>query len=70
MIPLAVVQSVKAAEVVHPFPYHWRVKSRLVAYFGKRCRVLVRGAMNSCLVEFEDGYQVVTSRNYIRKAVQ
>jgi hypothetical protein len=24
--------------------------------------------MNSCLVEFEDGYQVITSRNYLRKA--
>lgn len=25
--------------------------------------------MNSCLIEFQDGYQVVTSRNYVRKAV-
>lgn len=28
---------------------------------------LVRGALNSCLVEFQDGYRVVTSRNFIRK---
>jgi len=27
----------------------------------------VRGGMNSCLVEFTDGYKVVTSRNYIRR---
>ncbi len=30
-------------------------------------RVIVRGKMNSCLVEFEDGYKVVTSRNYVRR---
>lgn len=23
---------------------------------------------NSCLIEFEDGYRVLTSRNYLRKA--
>ena len=35
---------------------------------GQRCAVLVRAkAMNSCLVQFEDGYQAVTSRNAIRK---
>ena len=30
---------------------------------GQRCVVLVRGTMNSCLVRFEDGYMMVTSRN-------
>lgn len=48
--------------------YRWRVRSRLAERFGQKCRVLVRGAMNSCLVEFEDGYRVVTSRNYVRRA--
>ncbi|HEY9678619.1 MAG TPA: hypothetical protein V6C76_11455 [Drouetiella sp.] len=47
--------------------YYWRVKTRLPERFGQRCRVLVRGKMNNCLVEFEDGYKVVTSRNYVRK---
>jgi len=32
------------------------------------CTVLVRGAMNSCLVKFEDGFQAVTSRNSLRRA--
>jgi len=50
-------------------PYVWRVRARLADRFGARCRVLVRGARNSCLVEFaSDGYRVVTSRNYLRKA--
>lgn len=47
---------------------YWRVKTRLPERKGERCRVVARGKMNSCIVEFErDGYQVVTSRNYIRK---
>ena len=49
-------------------PYVWRVKTRLAHRYGCRCRVLVRGAMNSALVEFLDGFQVVTSRNYLRRA--
>ena len=31
------------------------------------CKVLARGKMNTCLVEFEDGYRVTTSRNYLIK---
>ena len=30
---------------------------------GQRCVILARGTMNSCLVKFEDGYMMVTSRN-------
>ncbi len=48
--------------------YRWRVRTRLPERFGQRCRVLVRGGMNSCLVEFEDGARYVTSRNYVRRA--
>ncbi len=49
------------------FPYIWRVRTRLPERFGTRCRVVVRGSMNSAMVEFEDGYRVITSRNYLRK---
>ncbi len=49
------------------FPYYWRVKTRLPERKNKPCRVIVRGKMNSALIEFEDGYRVITSRNYIRK---
>ena len=34
---------------------------------GQLCRVLVRGKRNSCLIEFRDGYQAVTSRNALRR---
>jgi hypothetical protein len=51
------------------YPYRWRVRARLPDRFGQRCRVVVRGSMNSALVEFErDGFRVVTSRNYMRRS--
>lgn len=50
------------------FPLVWRVRTRLPERFGQACRMLIRArTMNSCLIEFEDGYRVVTSRNYVRK---
>jgi hypothetical protein len=33
---------------------------------GQLCLVLARGAMNSCLCMFEDGYTMVTSRNAVK----
>lgn len=56
------------ASCAEPFPYVWRVRTRLPERFGQRCAVLVRGRMNSALVAFPDGFRVVTSRNYMRKA--
>jgi len=36
---------------------------------GELCRVVVRGAMNSALVEFlSDGFRAVVSRNALRRA--
>lgn len=37
---------------------------------GTRCKVLARGKMNSCMVEFEDGFRAIVSRNALRKAVE
>jgi len=33
---------------------------------GEPCRILARGAKNSVLVEFLDGFRVVTSRHAVR----
>lgn len=49
------------------YPYYWRVRTRLADRFGQHCRVLCRGAKNSCAVEFDDGYRVVTSRWFVRR---
>lgn len=47
-----------------PYVYFWNRQGRK-GYF---CKVTVRAkVMNSCLVEFEDGYTMVTSRNAIRR---
>ena len=50
------------------FRYVWFWRSRLPDRHGQRCRVTARGRMNSILVEFEDGFQVVTSRYAVRLA--
>jgi hypothetical protein len=55
-------------EIVKDQLYIWRVKTRHPDRKGSLCRVLVRGKLNSCLVEFvSDGLKIVTSRNYVRK---
>lgn len=50
-----------------PWPYYWRVRTRLAERFGSPCRVLARGRMNNALVEFPDGLRVITSRNFVRR---
>ena len=49
--------------------YVWRWRARLPERWGHRCRVVARGRLNSILVEFEDGFRVVTSRYAVRRAV-
>lgn len=46
--------------------YYWFWKCKLPERNKKKCRVLTRGKMNSILVEFEDGYKVITSRFAVR----
>jgi hypothetical protein len=55
-------------KLTEAWPYVWRVRTRLPERFGQRCRVLARFTMNSAAVEFADGFKVITSRNYLRKA--
>jgi hypothetical protein len=50
------------------FDHVWFWRARLPERKGERCRILVRSRrMNSCLVEFPDGFRVVTSRNAVRR---
>ncbi len=50
--------------------YYWRVRTRLAERFGQPCRVLMRGRMNTVVVEFDDGVRVATSRWYVRRRPQ
>jgi hypothetical protein len=47
--------------------HFWRVRTRLPDRYGQPCRVLARGALNTILVEFADGFRVTTSRFYVRR---
>lgn len=45
------------------YTYRWNRCGRK----GQRCIVTARGTMNSCRLEFEDGFKMITSRNAIAK---
>lgn len=47
--------------------YRWFWRARLPDRHGQTFHVLARGKLNSCLVEFADGFRVITSRNALRK---
>lgn len=48
--------------------YAWGPRLMGFSRKGQPCRVLVRGKMNSALIEFEDGFRAVVSRNALRRA--
>jgi len=48
--------------------YRWYWRARLPERHGQLFRVLARGKLNACLIEFvEDGARYVTSRNALRR---
>lgn len=49
------------------FDRYWRIRTNLPERFGSLCRIIARGKMNSCQIEFEDGTRHIVSRNSIRK---
>lgn len=48
--------------------YRWFWRAKLPERHGQTFRVLARGTMNSCRIEFPDGWRCVTSRNALRRA--
>lgn len=49
------------------YRYAWRNNAKRAALYGRECRVVLRSAKNSALVEFENGQREVVSRNALRK---
>jgi len=50
------------------YRYAWRNNEKRATLYGRLCRVIARGSMNSALVEFADnGQREVISRNALRK---
>jgi hypothetical protein len=56
----------RAAPSKTKYPYRWHWRKRLGERKGQECRVLAKGTMNTVMVEFPDGHQVITSRNAVR----
>ena len=51
------------------YKYAWGNNPKRLTLKGRKCRVVARGKMNSCMVEFEDGQREVISRNALRKDI-
>ena len=65
------------------FPYSWRWRWRTLEYpgvtakvpwfgdgvdrTGQNCRVLIHGSRNTALIEFENGYQAITSSRGLQR---
>lgn len=49
------------------YRYAWGNNEKRATMKNRKCRVIVRGKMNSALVEFEGGQREVVSRNALRR---
>lgn len=56
--------------MTYPYYYAWKNNPKRATLYRRRFRVILRGKMNSALVEFENGQREVISRNAIRKVKQ
>jgi hypothetical protein len=54
--------------IIGAYDHVWYWRAKLPERKGARCRVIARGALNSVLIEFEDGFRVITSRYAVRPA--
>ena len=53
----------ESKEAVRRYVYRWDRQGRK----GQECQILARGTMNSVLLEFGDGYRMITSGNALRR---
>jgi hypothetical protein len=47
--------------------YAWKNNEKRQTLYKRACRVMARGRMNSCLIEFENGQREVVSRNAVKR---
>lgn len=47
--------------------YAWKNNEKRQTLYKRACRVVARGGMNSCLIEFENGQREVVSRNAVKR---
>ncbi len=51
----------------YPYYFAWKNNPKRATLHNRPLKVLARGAMNSALVEFENGQREVISRNALRR---
>jgi hypothetical protein len=51
----------------YKYIYSWGNNEKRKFMKNRRCAMLARGTMNSCMIEFENGQREIVSRNSIRK---
>ena len=51
----------------YPYYFAWKNNPKRATLYKRELKVLARGAMNSALVEFENGQREVISRNALRR---
>ena len=47
--------------------YAWKNNEKRETLYKRVCRVVARGRMNSCLIEFENGQRECVSRNAVKR---
>lgn len=47
--------------------YKFRNNERRAELYGRECKILAKGKMNSVLIEMENGERVITSANALRE---
>jgi len=57
----------KPSAYEYPYIYTWGNNPKRATLKGRRCRVLYRLALNSCVAEFENGQKEIISRNALRR---
>jgi hypothetical protein len=51
----------------YPYFYAWKNNPKRETLYQRPCRIVARGALNSIMIEFENGEREVVSRNAARK---
>ena len=54
----------------YPYIYNWGNNPVRAKLKGKKCRILARGKMNSVVLEFESGQQIITSANSLYRELE
>jgi len=47
--------------------YAWKNNEKRETLYKRACRVVARGRMNSCLIEFDNGQRECVSRNAVKR---